>query len=47
MRYAIPVSSGGLSAHFGHCEHFVLIDIGVERRSILRKELVVCLLLKS
>ena len=40
MRYAIPVSSGGLSAHFGHCEHFALIDVDDERREILRKELV-------
>ena len=40
MRYAIPVSSGGLSAHFGHCEHFALIDVDEERKEILRKELV-------
>ena len=40
MRYAVPVSSGGLSAHFGHCEQFALIDIDEESRGILRKELV-------
>ena len=40
MRYAIPVSGGGLSAHFGHCEHFALIDVDEERKEILRKELV-------
>jgi ATP-binding protein involved in chromosome partitioning len=40
MRYAIPVSSGGLSAHFGHCEHFALIDADEEKRGIARKELV-------
>ena len=40
MRYAIPVSSGGLSAHFGHCEHFALIDVDDEKKEILRKELV-------
>jgi len=40
MRYAIPVSSGGLSAHFGHCEHFALIDVDEERKKVLRKELV-------
>jgi len=39
MRYAIPVSSGGLSAHFGHCEYFALIDVDEERKEILRKEL--------
>ena len=40
MRYAIPVSSGGLSAHFGHCEQFALIDVDQERKEITRKELV-------
>ena len=40
MRYAIPVSGGGLSAHFGHCEHFALIDVDEESKKILRKELV-------
>jgi len=40
MRYAIPVSSGGLSAHFGHCEYFALIDVDEERKKVLRKELV-------
>ena len=40
MRYAVPVSSGGLSTHFGHCEHFALIDVDEERKEILRKELV-------
>jgi ATP-binding protein involved in chromosome partitioning len=40
MRYAIPVSGGGLSAHFGHCEHFALIDVDEQRKEILRKELV-------
>jgi len=40
MKYAIPVSSGGLSAHFGHCEHFALFDVDEERKEILRKELV-------
>ena len=40
MRYAIPVSSGGLSAHFGHCEHFALFDVDEERREITGKELI-------
>ena len=40
MRYAVPVNSGGLSAHFGHCEHFALIDVDEEKGEILRKELV-------
>ena len=40
MRYAIPVSGGMLSEHFGHCEHFALIDVDEEKKEILRKELV-------
>lgn len=40
MRYAIPVSGGKVSPHFGHCEHFSLIDVDEERREIIRKELV-------
>jgi ATP-binding protein involved in chromosome partitioning len=40
MRYGVPVSSGGLSAHFGHCEHFALIDVDEGKKEILRKELV-------
>ena len=40
MRYAIPVSDGMVSAHFGHCEQFTLIDADEERKEILRKELV-------
>jgi len=40
MRYAIPVSSGTLSPHFGHCEHFALIDVDEARKEIIRKELV-------
>ena len=40
MRYAIPVSSGMVSTHFGHCEQFALIDANEEQREILRKELV-------
>jgi len=27
MKYAIPVSGGMVSAHFGHCEHFALFDV--------------------
>ena len=26
MRIAIPVTDGKLSLHFGHCEHFAIID---------------------
>jgi ATP-binding protein involved in chromosome partitioning len=40
MRYAVPVSGGVLSLHFGHCEQFALIDVDEERKEILSKELV-------
>ena len=40
MRYAVPVNNGSLSAHFGHCEHFALIDVDEARKVVLRKELV-------
>jgi ATP-binding protein involved in chromosome partitioning len=40
MRYAVPVSGGIVSPHFGHCEHFALIDVDEEKKEIIRKELV-------
>jgi len=40
MKYAIPVSEGKLSAHFGHCEQFALIDADEKNKSILHKEMV-------
>jgi len=40
MRYAIPVTNGELSAHFGHCEQFALIDVDEATKTIIKKELV-------
>ena len=40
MKYAIPMSGGGVSAHFGHCEQFALIDVDEENKQILKKEFV-------
>ena len=40
MRYAIPVSGGMVSPHFGHCEHFALIDADEQKKQIVKKELV-------
>ena len=40
MKYAIPVSGGILSPHFGHCEQFALIDVDNTSKKILRKEMV-------
>ena len=38
MRYAIPVSSGGISAHFGHCEYFAFFDVEEQSKKITSKE---------
>jgi len=40
MRYAVPVSGGIISPHFGHCEHFALVDVDEDRKEITGKELV-------
>jgi ATP-binding protein involved in chromosome partitioning len=40
LRYAVPVSGGAVSPHFGHCEHFALIDVDDERQEIIGQELV-------
>ncbi len=39
MRYAIPVSGGKVSPHFGHCEFFAVMDTDENNRQIVRKEL--------
>ena len=40
MKYAVPISNGVVAAHFGHCEHFALIDADEETKEIVRKELI-------
>jgi predicted Fe-Mo cluster-binding NifX family protein len=40
MRYAVPVSGGVMCPHFGHCEHFALIDVDETKREITKKELI-------
>ncbi len=39
MKFAIPLADGKLTAHFGHCKEFALIDI--EENIIKKKEIVV------
>ena len=39
MRIAIPVTEGTLSAHFGHCEAFALIDVDRESKTITATEM--------
>ena len=40
MRYAVPVSGGVVSTHFGHCEHFALVDVDEEKNRIVGRKLV-------
>jgi ATP-binding protein involved in chromosome partitioning len=40
MRYAVPVSGDRVSPHFGHCEHFALIDVDEQAKKIVKKEIV-------
>ncbi|MCK5241237.1 NifB/NifX family molybdenum-iron cluster-binding protein [bacterium] len=40
MRIAVPQAEGKLAMHFGHCESFALIDVDVENKTILKKEIV-------
>jgi len=37
MRFAIPIADGKLTAHFGHCKEFALID--VEENEIKNKKM--------
>lgn len=38
MKYAVPVTGGKLSPHFGHCEHFALFDVEEQSKKITGKE---------
>lgn len=38
MRIAIPLTSGELSSHFGHCEQFAIISADPTGRKILSRE---------
>ncbi len=39
MKFAIPLANGKLTAHFGHCQEFALID--AENNEIKKKEVLV------
>jgi len=39
MKFAIPLADGKLTAHFGHCREFALVD--VEDNEIKKKEILV------
>ena len=40
MRIAIPLTSGKLSEHFGHCEQFAIIDVDSDSKNIKSQEMV-------
>lgn len=40
MKYAVPVTGGILSPHFGHCEQFALIDVDEKSRTVVKKQMV-------
>ena len=40
MRIAIPMASGKLALHFGHCEQFALIDVDPATKQILNQDFV-------
>ncbi len=40
MRIAIPLANGKLALHFGHCEHFVLVDVDKEEKKVVKKHIV-------
>ena len=40
MKYAVPVSAGMMSQHFGHCEQFALFDVEEQKKEIINKELI-------
>lgn len=39
MRIAIPVTDGKLSAHFGHCEQFAIIDANPDTKKLTHTEM--------
>ena len=40
MKYAVPITGGMMSPHFGHCEQFALFDVDEQQKIIINKELI-------
>lgn len=38
MRIAIPLAEGKLTAHFGHCASFALLDLNFTQKQIVQRE---------
>ena len=39
MKIAIPLTNGMISAHFGHCEQFIIIEVDVDKKEVISSEL--------
>ena len=39
MKVAIPLTGGSLSAHFGHCEEFAVLEVDEQSKKITGKSL--------
>ena len=39
MKIALPIASGQLCMHFGHCEQFMLVDVDPQARTILSQSM--------
>ena len=39
MKIAIPVAEGRLSAHFGHCEEFAIIEVDEQSKDTFKKSM--------
>lgn len=40
MKIAVPLSGGCLSAHFGHCERFAILEADPRSRAVIRDSVV-------
>ena len=40
MRLAMPLAGGKLSAHFGHCEEFALVDVDAAAKQVVAMRIV-------
>lgn len=38
MKYAVPVTGGAMSPHFGHCEQFAFFDVDDDKKEIVKTE---------
>jgi ATP-binding protein involved in chromosome partitioning len=40
MRFAIPLTGGMVSQHFGHCEQFALLDTDDGKNEVINKQII-------